>query len=309
MVVAAPGRSFELPRPTGTVFRVRLLAQADGRTQEWREWVAPESGHCRRDGEQIDISTATIRVVVSPQSWGSLAGADVRSGSAEFVHGSAGHLCAGLAAVAHADRGVNGFDWRGLPVVAAVEEEITAQDASARGLFTLGSAKVRSYTVEHEPAATPRLPVTAYWLGPSLGDRRAVRAIEHYASYGASKPTEHVYTALYSRPADAAGVSVLPATRSPPLSELQVSSMSADAHLAKRTIAHFEQAHRRHGWPRFELRTASGERAVVYPNLGEGRPFTNFSVVVGSTLVGVAAGRGLTERDARKVASHLRPLA
>jgi hypothetical protein len=167
---------------------------------------------------------------------------------------------------------------------------------------------VRSYTVEHEPSVRPPLPFAVYWLGPSFGDRRAVRAIEHYARYGASKPAEHVYTCLYSRREDASAVSALPATRSPPPSELQVSSMSARAHLAKRTIAHFERAHRRHGWPRFALRTAGGEHAVVYPNLGEGRPFTNFSIVVGTTLVGVAAGRGLTERDARELTSRLRPL-
>jgi hypothetical protein len=78
--------------------------------------------------------------------------------------------------------------------------------------------------------------------------------------------------------------------------------------LARRTLAHFEASHRRYGWPRSQIRLANRERATVYPNLGEGRPVTNFVVVTKRTLVSVSASRGLADAKLQSLAREQRPL-
>ena len=72
-------------------------------------------------------------------------------------------------------------------------------------------------------------------------------------------------------------------------------------------MRHFENAHRRYGWPRYEVALRNGERAVVYPNLGEGDdPVMGFQVATERTLIGVGGRFELDEIP--RLAELLRPL-
>jgi hypothetical protein len=297
---ASAERTFRLPSPSGPVFGVHVRSNR----YSWREWVAPRSGHCRREGEQVEISTRRMRVTISPPSFGPLAGAYVRTGSPRFVRGTVERECAALTARVRAQQTTR-VRWRRQSVVVEPRELITAAEATRRGLFRI-RVPVRAYDVELSPRASPRVPLPVYWVGRSFGARRALRTVEHFASYRARRPPEHVFTVLYGRPADAARSSAIPGSGPPPLSELQITSSRASSPNSRRAIEHFQRAHRRYQWPRFAIATSEGERAIVYLNFGEGRRFTNFSVRVGRALVGVAAGRALSVGEARAIASRLR---
>jgi hypothetical protein len=289
-------------RSRGPVLRVRL--RADGVAGEWVEWVAPRSQHCRREGEQVELATPTNRAVISPESWGPNAGAWVRAGSKEFVHGPLWPPCAALA-LAEDAVGEARLRWKGRELTAAVEERISAEEATARPLFAFDESAIRSYDVERALASAPP-GMRAYWLGRSVAGRVAVRAIEHFDGYRPSAPARYLFV-TYELAAHVDGGWSLPGNRSQPPGELQVASQAIGEKLARRTMRHFEDAHRRYGWRRYQVALRNGERAVVYPNRGEGDdPVIGFQVVTERTLIGVSGSFELDEIP--RLAELLRPL-
>jgi hypothetical protein len=186
--------------------------------------------------------------------------------------------------------------------IATVEERISAQEAAARGLFAFDENEIRSYDVERALGNPPQ-DLRAYWLGRQAAGRVAVRAIEHFDRYRPDSPTR-VYIVIYELPADAEdGGWSTPGSRPQPSGELQVGSQPRSQEFARRTAAHVRR------WPRTPVELANGERASLYPNLGEGRPATSFVVLTRTTVIGVSAGRGLRDREMRAIARRLRPVS
>ena len=300
---AVPPDLVQLGAVTAPAYALSVRIEGQ-RASGWSEVVAPRSGHCRQEDAEgrVEIAGGRTRAVVDGS------GVYVRTGSPEFAVGRVGVACASLAPLRSKSTQVGDelrFEWRGFTVVAKVTAELTAAEVARKASFSVPLDRLESYDIERPVGKRRFRPARAYWLGRTFADRTATRAIEHFDNpdlgSGRNRPST-VYFVLYGL----RGTSGAPDER-PSDEALQVGSQPVGEVLARRTIEHFTRTHARYRGPRYSVRLASGERAVAYPNLSEGRsPVMGFVVVTRTTLVSISGRFRLREIPA--VARRLRPL-
>ena len=291
-----PPNLVQLGAVAGPVYRV---SGSSFGVDRWTEFVAPRSGHCRREAGfgRIEITGGRTRAVLDPRS-----GVSVRTGSTPFL-GTLMAACGSLAPLRdQLARGepiaVGTSVVLGPQMGGSVEEELTVERARETGVFSVPLARVTSYTIERRAGERPWQAIRAYWLGRSFSRWRAVTAAESFVEAS-------VYGVFYELPA-ARGRSSAQPGQPRPRGEIQV--VSQPRRQVRRTVLEVQSAQRRHRWPRWQIRLANRERATVYPNLGEGRrPVVGFVVVTRTTVVSFSGSFQL--RAIPALARRLRPVA
>ena len=89
----------------------------------------------------------------------------------------------------------------------AVKSRVALASARARGLFTAPHGRPSGFSQQSAPGTPPHFGERAYWFGPTLGEAKAVTALERWGSEpagagGQRLPTE--YTTVYRLPSSAA---------------------------------------------------------------------------------------------------------
>lgn len=307
-----PGDVVQLGTPSSPVFVVTVRAQPAPQLQQ-HETVAPLSSHCRATHEaRTEIQGGRTRAILEEE------GAFVRTGSTAFAGIRTGRQapCLSLAALrARLERGEPteaGTEFtverKGGALVVRIDEKLSAAEAGKRGLFAVPLERVRAYDIERATGSPSKLRIRSYSFGRRFGSRRLVEAVEHYdVGYaGPMRPPTSVHTLFYEL-RSAGGQSSALAGGPHPKGEIQVGSQPTREATAEQTVEYFRNAHRRFRWPRYAVRLANGERAVVYPNLTEGRrSISSFVVVTRQTLVSVTGRFALSA--VRPTARRLRPL-
>ena len=289
--------------PAGPVYRVAITVAAP-EALAWTEWIAPKSGHCRSEapGRAKIVGGRSYAVIDDFTT-------HVRTGSKAFL-GYLTDVCASLTLLRE-PTGDAALDlvWRGVPLVAKVEERLSASEAVAERLFTVAVTDIDTYDVERVARAAAPRGKSVYWLGPAVAGRRAIHAVEHFDRTGGATGTSpsSVTTVFYELPSAGGRTSAFLGA-GVPRGELQVRSQLKTEATAKQRLAALQTqlATRtaRHLQP-IEIKLANGERASMIRDASADEP--TFYVVTKKTLVSVTGfGRG-----ARIVtlAGRLRPAA
>jgi hypothetical protein len=296
----------------------------------WVEWISPAGSEWRVElGDETVIFTGTSYIRTSQGE-----GTYVRTGSPEFLgyltdmavseravrsylNGTAAQEGVEVATTSSGQTELR-FKHNGRPAVARIERLLSPQDVQAEQLFA-EPAQVRTRATEMSAAEPSSLPLRAYWFGPTVADRVAVTAVDHHtpltpellATPGWGPSDEAiVHMVFYEKPSAKGRSSALPG-QMPPAGEFQVVSEPVDSEAARSDIEAFNG---RNGdleyppWPRETVTLASGEEAVVIPDLGEGSgPVrAGFAVITPTTLVYVHGSVRLADIPA--LAAQLRPL-
>jgi hypothetical protein len=310
--------------------QVRVAPAGEPIEPGWLEWVSPAGGQWRVElGDETVIFNGTSYIRTAEGE-----GTYVRTGSPEFL-GYLRDMAASERAVRSYLRGTAAqegvqvattpsgqtelrFTHRGRAAVARIERFLSSQEVEAEQVFA-EPAQVRTRATEMPAAEPSRLPVRAYWFGPTVADRAAVTAVDHHTPVTPELlatpgwgPTDEaiVHMIFYEKPSAKGRSSALPGEMAP-AGEFQVVSEPVDSEAAKSDIQAFNG---RNGdleyppWPREKVTLANGEEALVIPDMGEGTgPVrAGFAVITPTTLVYVHGSVRLVDIPA--LAAQLRPL-
>jgi len=316
-------------RAEGDVYRLVVVATQPGGTQQWTEWVAPDSGRWRlEEGGKTYIYTGPSYAIIDRRQ-----GAHVRTGSAPFL-GALPNRAATRDAlrsylagssegleVNETPEGKKELRFRSstTPIVATIAEKLSNAEAVQRKLFVIPAEEVTSSATERPVGARPRLAVRSYWLGPTFSGRRAITAVEHYAGPRASRggtrdvPGESFayHVTFYELPSAQGRTSAFPGQRAPS-GEVQILSQALASAAAQRTLKVYNGTSgnlRTAAWPRSSVTLRlGGEKVTVVPDRSEstGKLRAGFAVVTRTTLVTVVGKLRLNAIPA--AAAQLRPV-
>lgn len=297
-------------RAEGDVYRLVVVATQPGGTQQWTEWVAPDSGRWRlEEGGKTYIYTGPSYAIIDRRQ-----GAHVRTGSAPFLGSLPNRAAtreplraylAGSSDGVEVKETIDGnqelrFRRSTTPIVATIAEKLSNAEAVQRKLFVIPAEEVTSSATERPVGARPRLAVRSYWLGPAFSGRRAITAVEHYAGPRASRggtrdaPGESFsyHVTFYELPSAQGKTSASPGQRAPS-GELQVLSQALTSTAAQRTLRVYNGSNgnlRTAPWPRASVTLRlGGEKVTVIPDRTEstGKLRAGFAVLTRTTLVTV----------------------
>lgn len=160
------------------------------------------------------------------------------------------------------------------------------------------------------PGASPSLPLTAYWFGSELAERRAVLSVEDRLDPGDGG--DPVYRTYYEFPGAGCRSGYLATgDENRPLGEIVVVAMPLSSPFAQTDLRILNGKNglggKRPVWPRFTVELADGTRASVIPARGEidgMGGFRGFFVVAGDTFVSVG-GQKFSDEEIRELVPAL----
>jgi hypothetical protein len=286
------------PSPEPSLNTVRFVA-----------WVAPGRGWWRTEHEDAtgfeSTEVYTDRGLMKDHNDGP---AEVRIGSADFVGVPSTKSFVVDPLRANHPLSVGDEVPSGWPAAdrysLVVRDRIDLGEAVRRGLFAIPTKGANLHR-ELEPGERSEL-VRAYWFGPAIEGREAVRAVEMHRIDDAVD----LLQTWYELPAARGTTSASPGQTAPP-GEITVTNIPIGLPDSRRAIAAFSGRNaefRYPAWPRMTVRLANGERATVIPDRSEdtGAIRTRFSVLTQQTFVSVI-GR-FRVRDMPRLAVKLRPI-